>query len=96
MVTAAAVRPDALTDAIEQTRVMLAECKTNKIRVRIFWSARKHSRDMAPPAVIDAAFLALATETKLIAALGRHGAEDVQHILKWAAAGTNPFGGKSL
>jgi len=84
-----------LADAIEQTRVMLTERSSNKERVRILWSAAKHCRDMAPPETVEAAFLTLAREANLIAALGRHGDEDVMHVLRWAASGTNPFGGKS-
>jgi hypothetical protein len=78
-----------------------------KARIRVLWAAAKKVRKEAtaggtPTVDIIAAFMALAVETGLIDAAGHWGADiresrraygrqDVEHVLRWALRGWNPF-----
>jgi len=95
---------DLLRLAIERLRLMLADAKRpTKERVRILWSAVKHSRDLAASGVIADDFAKLAFEVELVDAKGwwigedvrknrrRYGRGDVDHVIRWGLRGWNPF-----
>jgi hypothetical protein len=95
---------DLLRLAIEHVRPMLADVKRpTKERVRILWSAVKHSRDLADSDVIADDFAKLAVEVELIDAKGwwigedvrkdrrPYGRGDVDHVIRWSLRGWNPF-----
>ena len=77
--------------------------KPTKARLRILWSAAKKARDLGSRDVVHDEFMALAIEVNLIDQHGRwtgsdvreyvrrFGAEDVDHVLRWALRGWNPF-----
>ena len=48
--------------------------------------------DMAPADVIACKFLQLAFDAGLTAQLGRHGEQDIRHVIDWAIKGHDPFG----
>ena len=48
--------------------------------------------DMAPADVIARKFLQLAFDAGLTAQLGRHGEQDIRHVIDWAIKGHDPFG----
>ena len=62
-----------------------------KARIRLFWSAAKAASSCGASDVVTEEFAALADITGLTADLGRHGSEDVEHVLRWAWRGRNPF-----
>jgi hypothetical protein len=95
-----------LHDAIASARPLLANSAPTKARIRVLWAAAKKVRHDAlagaPAGDIIAAFMALAVETGLIDSAGfwgadiresrrRYGREDVEHVLRWALRGWNPF-----
>jgi hypothetical protein len=100
--SAQAATVDLLEDAIARARPMLLE-GTTKARVRILWAAARAARKFGAEDVVRAAFLALAIEVGLIDARGwwipkdvrpdirRHGRQDIEHLLAWAARNRNPF-----
>jgi len=81
---------DLLTQAINVLRPLLAT-GTPKERIHIFWASAKAARDLATADVLIEEFTKVADETGLTAALGRHGAEDIAHVIRWAGRGWNPF-----
>jgi hypothetical protein len=91
-----------LHDAIASARPLLANSAPTKARIRVLWAAAKKARHDAPAGDIIAAFMALAVETGLIDGAGHWGADiresrrpygrqDVEHVLRWALRGWNPF-----
>jgi hypothetical protein len=97
-----AVMSAALDDAIANARPLLTNGAPTKARVRVLWAAAKKVRHDAPAREMMAAFMALAVETGLIDAAGnwgadiresrrRDGGQDVEHVLRWALRGLNPF-----
>jgi hypothetical protein len=95
---------DLLRLAIERVRPLLADTKRpTKERVRILWSAVKHSRDLAASDVVADDFARLAVEVGLIDAKGwwtgedvredrrQYGREDIDHVIRWGLLGLNPF-----
>jgi hypothetical protein len=60
-------------------------------RVRSLWAAVVAARDLGAADVIEDEFLKLAHATGLSVDLGRHGDEDVRHVICWAIRGWNPF-----
>jgi len=92
---------DLLADAIERTRPELAT-GSSKQRIRILWAAAVEAQHLGASDVIVDVFFELAVETELIDCFGcwgadiradrrPHGADDVRHVLRWAALGQNPF-----
>jgi hypothetical protein len=96
---------DLLAQAVERVKkLMLADSnKPTKARIRLLWSAAKNARDLGTPDVVCDEFVALAIEVNLIDQHGRWigsdvresvrslGAEAVDHVLRWALRGWNPF-----
>jgi len=97
---------DFLGKAIEQTRYRMQAATppllTKKL-IRLLWAGVKQARVVADDKVIRDAFMELAIETNLINKRGywigddvgesvrRYGAEDVEHVIRWALRGWNPF-----
>ena len=92
----------ALDDAIANARPLLTNGAPTKARIRVLWAAAKKARNDAPTGELMAAFMALAVETGLIDGAGnwgadiresrrRYGGQDVEHVLRWALRGWNPF-----
>jgi len=97
------VLPD-LEQIIDGIRPLVADSsRSTKERIRVLWAAAKKSRELGSSDAIHRAFMALATEARLIDARGRwtgsdvaehvrrHGTEDVAHVISWALRGWNPF-----
>jgi hypothetical protein len=93
-----------LTRAVEHVAPMLADAtKPTKERVRLLWAAAKTARDLAASDVVHEAFIAVALRTGLIDERGRwtgadiaehrrnFGAQDIEHVVRWAVRGWNPF-----
>lgn len=83
---------DLLASAIEQVRPHLNRTMPIGQRIRDLWAGVIAARDLAATDVIETEFLALARETGLARDLGRHAAEDLQHVIRWASLNQNPFG----
>jgi hypothetical protein len=93
---------DLLEQAIANARPMLRDGPT-KARVRILWAAARAARQLAAEDQVHAAFMALAVEVGLIDRrgywlgedvrpdIGRHGRQDIAHVLTWALRNRNPF-----
>jgi hypothetical protein len=102
---AAGIEPiDLLRRAVERVAPMLADAtKPTKERVRLYWASAKMARDLAASDVVHDTFMSLAITTNLIDPSGRwvptdvretrraFGAQDVEHVIKWALRGWNPF-----
>jgi hypothetical protein len=95
---------DLLIQTIECVRpALLDKNKPTKECIRILWSAVKRARDLGSNDVVSAEFIRLAIETNLIDSNGRwtgddvrksvrrYGHEDVEHVIRWALRGWNPF-----
>jgi hypothetical protein len=95
---------DLLAQAIERTRPLLADrTRPTKERIRVLWAAAKRARDLGAWDVVHDAFMQLAVEVHLIDSNGfwtgedvresvrRYGREDVEHTIRWALRGWNPF-----
>jgi hypothetical protein len=95
---------DLLAQAIEQVRASLAdETRPTKERVRLLWATAKVSRDLGASDVLADAFMQLAIDVNLIDQSGRwvapnvrdntrpFGREDIEHLIRWALRGWNPF-----
>jgi hypothetical protein len=66
-----------------------------KVRLRLFWRAVIVARGKADDAELRRQFMNHARSSGLVAAvhqLGRHGEEDVMHVLDWALKGRDPWG----
>ena len=61
------------------------------MRIKIFWARAEALRQDAPHKQIEQQFMALAKQSGLFTDLGRHGGEDVRHVLSWALRGRVPF-----
>ena len=82
----------ALTQITERIRPRLADRTSPlKTRLRLLWSSAKLARDLGSSDVVRDDFTQLARDTGLTADLGRHGAVDVEHVVRWASRGMNPF-----
>jgi hypothetical protein len=95
---------DLLTRAVGHVAPMLADAtKPTKERVRLLWASAKMARDLGASDIVHDAFMSLAITTNLIDPSGRwvptdvretrraFGAQDVEHVIKWALRGWNPF-----
>jgi hypothetical protein len=95
---------DLLAQEIECARSMLGdETRPTKERIRILWAAAKMARDLGAWDAVHDAFMQLAVEVNLIDRNGRwtgadvresvrrYGREDVEHTIRWALRGWNPF-----
>jgi hypothetical protein len=83
---------DLLADAIERARPKLACGIPVRKRLYALWAAAGAAERLgAWGDVVAEEFLALAVATGLVADLGWHGREDVEHVVRWALLGLNPF-----
>jgi hypothetical protein len=95
---------DLLTQAIERVSPMLADAgKPTKERIHLLWAAAKAARDLASSDVVHETFVTLAITANLIDGKGRwtgadvaehrraFGAQDVEHVIRWALRRWNPF-----
>jgi hypothetical protein len=93
-----------LDQVIDTLRPLLADPSlSTKARIRMLWGAAKKARDLGSSDVVRDAFMELAVEVNLIDRNGRwtgedvresirrYGREDVEHTIKWALRGWNPF-----
>ena len=60
-------------------------------QIRLFWAMAVAAKNAASSDVLAIEFTALANDTGLTSDLGRHGAEDIAHVLTWALRGQCPF-----
>jgi hypothetical protein len=95
---------DLLEQAIERARPLVADrSRSTKQRIRLLWASAKMARDLGAWDVVHGAFVQLAVEVHLIDSNGfwtgedvrksvrRYGQEDVEHTIRWALRGWNPF-----
>jgi hypothetical protein len=95
---------DFLQQVIDNARPQVAdESAPTKERMQALWAYAKHSRGLAASDVLLDVFMQLAINAKLIDANGwwlpgdvrvsirRHGREDIDHVIRWALLGQNPF-----
>ena len=95
---------DFLQQVINYARPQVADQSApTKERVEMLWAYAKHSRELAASDVLHDAFMQLAVDAKLIGPNGwwlpgdvrdsirRHGREDIDHVIRWALLGQNPF-----
>ena len=81
-----------LVEAVALTRKRIADrSRTLSERIQTLWAAAYSARALGSSDAVAAAFIALAENTGLIADLGRYGAEDVAHVVRWALRGLDPF-----
>jgi hypothetical protein len=85
-----------VTQVIEVLGTQLSPDLSVKDRIATFWSVVVESRDLGSTDVVAEVFTELADRCGLTAALGRHGREDVDHVVRWGLAGLNPFAGGPL
>ena len=81
-----------LDHAVERVRGDLSGSHPLSARLRALWAGAKAASDMAPADVIARKFLQLAFDAGLTAQLGRHGEQDIRHVIDWAIKGHDPFG----
>jgi hypothetical protein len=83
---------DMLAEAIEHLRPKIADHSLPlKRRIRLIWGAAKVCRELGSSDVVEAELIKLTNEVRLIVHLGRHGTEDLVHIIRWGLLGHNPF-----
>jgi hypothetical protein len=82
---------DLLARALEMTRSRINAAQTVKARVRVLWAGAKNARMFAACDVHEAEFRQLTDDLGITRELGRHGAEDVGHVVRWAWRGWNPL-----
>jgi hypothetical protein len=82
---------DLLDATIEVLRPQLERKFSIKQRIRIFWATARAACDYGAGDTVQFEFMQLARATGLISDLGRHGEEDVRHVLSWAMRALNPF-----
>jgi hypothetical protein len=83
---------DLLTQAIDCVRRQLGPSLSAAQRIRLFWAGVIAARDLASSDVLEQEFLRLGRDCRFTANLGRHGDEDMAHVVRWALLGRNPFG----
>ncbi len=83
---------DLFAQAIEAARTLISNRNLPlQTRLALFWTCAKASRDLAALDVFETEFHRIADESGLTAAIGRHAREDLQHVIRWAWRGWNPF-----
>jgi hypothetical protein len=83
---------DYLSQAIAIVRAELDPALPVTKRLRTLWAGVVAARDLGASDVVETEFLELARECGLYRALGRHAATDLQHVIRWAMLGRDPFG----
>ena len=82
---------DLVADAVERVRPDLDRSKPVTERIHNFWAGVRAARHRGASDVVADEFRALAEASGLIAALGKHGKADVDHVIAWALRNRNPF-----
>jgi hypothetical protein len=83
---------DLLAQAVEHVRKRLDRSVPTAPRVCLFWAAVVAARELGASDVVIEEFTQLARDTGLTADLGRHGDEDVEHVIRWGLLNRDPFG----
>jgi hypothetical protein len=79
---------DLLAQAAERVRpALMDQSKPTKGRVRILWAAASSACDLGALDVVFGEFMQAAVDANLI----DRRAEDIEHVLRWALRGWNPF-----
>ena len=82
---------DLLGQAVALTRNRIADrSRSLSQRVQTLWSAVYAARALGSTDIVEAAFTDLARNTGLVSDLGRHGAEDAAHVIRWGTARPRP------
>jgi len=81
---------DMLAAAIAKVRPHLTSSLPVKQRIYALWAGAKAALRFGAADIIQEEFTKLANETGLTRDLGRHGEEDLAHVLSWALRGWNP------
>jgi hypothetical protein len=81
-----------LDTILESVRADLALPLPPHKRIRLFWAGVMAARDLAATDIITHEFTAIATASGLQTAIGRHGDDDLDHVLRWALRGLDPLG----
>jgi hypothetical protein len=63
-----------------------------KLRLRKLWLTAMAARDKGDHTDLRRQFIEYARTSGLIADIGRHGEEDVRHVVDWGLRGMNPWG----
>jgi hypothetical protein len=84
---------DLLTRAVEHVRPVLDRRRPLRDRLRDLWAAVAAASDLGARDVVEEDFLALALDTGLSADMDNHHDADLRHVIAWALAGRDPFGG---
>jgi hypothetical protein len=80
-----------LEKVLRKLRPLLARDTSIKDRLQTFWSYLVEARELGSSDVIADEFLEAAQGSGLTRHLGRHGAEDIDHVVRWGLRGWNPF-----
>jgi hypothetical protein len=84
---------DLLSRALHHVRQHLDRRLPLRERLLNYWAAVAAASDLGSTDVVDREFITLAAEAGLLADLGRHGHDDILHVIRWARRGLDPFGG---
>jgi hypothetical protein len=87
--------PDLLSQAVAQVRPYLRRDLPLAARLKAFWAGVAAAADLATTDQVVGDFIELAQQCGLIAELGKHADEDLDHLIGWALKGRNPFVGRS-
>jgi hypothetical protein len=80
-----------LDRVIDELRLLLGRDSSIKERLLTFWSVLVESRDLGSSDAIADEFRNVAKKSGLTDDLGKHGVEDIEHIISWGFRGFNPF-----
>jgi hypothetical protein len=83
--------PPLLDRVIGELQPLLGRDSSIKERLLTFWSVLVESRDLGSSDVIADEFRNVAEESGLTDDVGKHGIEDIEHIISWGLRGFNPF-----
>jgi hypothetical protein len=80
-----------LNQMIERLQPQLAHGRPLKHRLVALWGFAKAARGLGERNLLEEQFIKAAHRSGLVRDLGRHGEEDVRHVVSWALLGQNPF-----
>jgi hypothetical protein len=83
---------DELKRALDHFRPKLDRALPIAARARNFWAIVVAVRDLAAADVVRQDLTDLLRSTGLVADLGRHGPEDIEHLIRWGMLKRDPFG----
>jgi hypothetical protein len=85
---------DELTFALDHFRPKLDRSLPILQRAENFWRIVVSVRDLAAADVLREELIAFARRSGLTKDLGRRGAEDIEHLIRWGCLRRWPFGGR--